>query len=121
MSFSKANEFHEYSQYLALICKSLSHPARIFILNEIIKSHGDGVDFTALADKIPLAQSTISQHLAYLRKMDIIQSDSPKRSRYKINEKMVNTIVQIFQIVVYNYKKTPKSILKELETLSKKR
>jgi ArsR family transcriptional regulator, arsenate/arsenite/antimonite-responsive transcriptional repressor len=119
MSFSKAKDFNEYSQYISLICKAMSHPARVYIINEIIASHGEGVDFKVLTSKIPLAKSTISQHLAFLRKMDIIQPNITNSSNYIINGKMINTIVQLFQIVANTYEKIPKSIKKELRSLNK--
>ena len=69
---------------MALFAKALAHPTRIFILNHLEKR---SCCFTGeLVDVIPLAQSTISQHLKELKNAGLIQGeiDSPK-IKYCIN------------------------------------
>lgn len=117
MSFSKSKNFNEYSQYISLICKAMAHPARVYIIKEIISSHGKGVCFQSLLQKIPLAQSTISQHLAYLRKMGIIYPKASNVNTYVINLTMNYTIVELFHLVANSYSKAPKMLRKELKAL----
>lgn len=70
MAFSKAHIFNKNEYTLSILCKALSHPARIRIL-EILKRNGT----TAAHDlfrQVPLARPTISQHLAILRKCGVV-------------------------------------------------
>lgn len=60
-------------QELADLCKALGHPARIRIMRTLLEQTscicGD------IADKIPLAQSTVSQHLKHLKDAGLIQGE----------------------------------------------
>lgn len=71
---------------LALYAKALAHPTRIFILKHLEKQ---SCCFTGqLVDVIPLAQSTISQHLKELKKAGLIQGElDPPKIKYCINKK----------------------------------
>ena len=70
MGISKTEKFTESQNELANIAKALGHPARIAILETLSKRNtcvcGD------LVDELPLSQSTISQHLAELKKAGLI-------------------------------------------------
>ncbi len=70
MGISKTEKFTEDQNNLANIAKALGHPARIAILQTLAKRNacvcGD------LVDELPLSQSTISQHLAELKKVGLI-------------------------------------------------
>jgi len=61
MGLTKTEIFTEKQNRLALMMKALAHPARIAILQELIKTNacvcGD------LVTDLGLAQATISQHL----------------------------------------------------------
>ncbi len=71
MGLTKTEIFTEEQNKLAVMLKALAHPARIAILQQIIKANacicGD------LADELGLAQPTISQHLKELKNAGIIQ------------------------------------------------
>ena len=58
---------------LAAICKALAHPARIRIVRRLKKLNqcvcGD------LVDALPLAQSTVSQHLKILKSAGVIRGE----------------------------------------------
>jgi ArsR family transcriptional regulator len=70
---------------LAAMAKALGHPARIQILRHLATS--DTCITGDLVDQLPLAQSTISEHLRILREAGLIQGeiDGP-RTRYCINQ-----------------------------------
>ena len=74
---------------LAELCKALAHPARIEILKTVAKKNrcmcGEVVEV------LPLAQSTVSQHLKELKKSGLISGEieGPK-SCYCINWKVMN-------------------------------
>jgi DNA-binding transcriptional ArsR family regulator len=66
MAFSKAHKFNREEYTLSILCKALSHPARIRIL-QILKHNGT-TSAHELFREIPLARPTVSQHLTILRR-----------------------------------------------------
>ncbi len=71
MGLTKTELFTEEQNQLALIAKVLGHPARIAILQHLIKQ--ETCICNDLVDVIGLAQATISQHLRELKKLGIIK------------------------------------------------
>lgn len=75
---SKAHLFPEHLVALAAAHKALSHPARLEILR-ILAARKECIcdDLTA---ELPLAQSTVSQHLKVLKEAGLIQGqiDGPR-------------------------------------------
>lgn len=71
MGITKSEIFTTEQNELAAVAKVLGHPARIAILQHLIKTNacvcGD------LVQEIGLAQPTISQHLKELKQLGIIQ------------------------------------------------
>jgi len=71
MGLTKTEIFTEEQNQLSQLLKAMAHPARIAILQRIIKSNtcicGD------LVEELGLAQATISQHLKELKNAGIIQ------------------------------------------------
>lgn len=59
------------SERLALLCKALSHPVRIQVLELLLRENG-GCYCGDLAEKFGLAQSTMSHHLKALREAGLI-------------------------------------------------
>ena len=86
MALSRKEEFPEKDLQLAEWCKALSHPARIAILRNLA-SRGECICGDLVID-LPLAQSTVSQHLKALKLAGLVQGevDGP-RSRYCVNRK----------------------------------
>lgn len=86
MAFHKKEEFSQKEQSLAAFAKAISHPARIAILNVLAKRNecicGE------IVEVLPLAQSTVSQHLKELKNAGLVSgtTDGP-RSCYCINWK----------------------------------
>ena len=86
MAFSKKEEFGSREQALAAFAKAISHPARIAILQVLAKRNecicGE------IVEVLPLAQSTVSQHLKELKASGLVHGelDGP-RSCYCINWK----------------------------------
>ncbi len=78
----------EYSledEAIATIAKAMSHPVRLKIL-KLLATHT--CCFTGeLTELIPMAQSTISQHLKALLESGLIQGEiNPPKVRYCINK-----------------------------------
>ena len=71
MGLTKSEIFTEKQNKLATMMKALAHPARIAILQHVIKTNscicGD------LVEELGLAQPTISQHLKELKNAGLIQ------------------------------------------------
>lgn len=71
MGATKTEIFNEAQNQLAVQLKAIAHPARIAILQQIIKANacicGD------LVEELGLAQATISQHLKELKNAGLIQ------------------------------------------------
>lgn len=74
------------TERLARFAKALGHPTRIKILNHL---ENQSCCFTGdLLEVIPLAQSTISQHLKELKDAGLIQGEvNPPKIKYCINKK----------------------------------
>jgi DNA-binding transcriptional ArsR family regulator len=95
MAINKKEEFGHKEQSLASFAKAISHPARIAILNVLAKKNecicGD------IVEVLPLAQSTVSQHLKELKLAGLIDGniDGP-RSCYCINWKAFEKLNQEF-------------------------
>jgi len=71
MGLTKSDLFSETQNELAAIAKVLAHPARVAILQYLLKSNTciNG----HLVEELGLAQATISQHLKELKNSGIIQ------------------------------------------------
>lgn len=86
MAIHKKEEFSQREQDLANFAKAISHPARIAILKVLAQKNecicGE------IVEVLPLAQSTVSQHLKELKTAGLItgETDGP-RSCYCINWK----------------------------------
>lgn len=73
MGLTKTEEFTKTQNELAVFAKALGHPARIAIIQFLIKTKscvcGD------IVDELPLSQSTVSQHLKELKNAGLIKGD----------------------------------------------
>ena len=71
MGLSKSEIFSEHQNELAKLAKALAHPARIAILENLLKMNacvcGD------LVLEVGLAQATVSQHLKELKNAGLIR------------------------------------------------
>ena len=73
MGKSKTEHFSEETNALSAIGKCISHPARIAIIEFLLKSEscvcGD------IVANLPLSQSTVSQHLKELKSIGLIKGE----------------------------------------------
>jgi DNA-binding transcriptional ArsR family regulator len=89
MGTTKTAEYSIKELSIAKYAKALSHPARIAILNLLLKKQtcicGD------IVDDLPLSQSTVSQHLKELKEAGLIKGNIDGASVcYCIDEKVWN-------------------------------
>ncbi len=103
MIVHKKAAFTEKEQALAEFAKALAHPARIAILKVLAEKNecicGE------IVDVLPLAQSTVSQHLKELKNAGLIDGtiDGP-RSCYCINWKAFEKFNSAFNLLFTNLK-----------------
>lgn len=104
MALSKLQYFEDLSLRLSEFTKALSHPARLEILKTLAKN--ETCICGEIVEKLPLAQSTVSQHLKELKKYGIInfEVDGPK-SCYTINWDKLETYFGMVQGFADNLKK----------------
>jgi len=67
------------SEQLATYCRALGHPHRVTILRFLLAQ--DACFVGEIADQLPVAASTVSQHLSQLRAAGLIRGevDGPRR------------------------------------------
>ena len=71
MGLSKSHAFSENQNRLASLAKAIGHPARIAIIETLIKKNACVCG--ELVDELPLSQATISQHLKELKSAGLIK------------------------------------------------
>ena len=95
MGITKSEIFTDEQNKLATLFKVLGHPARVAIIQHIIKQNA--CICTDLVDELGLAQATISQHLKELKSIGIIQGSIEGKSVcYCIDEKVWAAIQKEF-------------------------
>jgi DNA-binding transcriptional ArsR family regulator len=92
---NKKYEFDEKIRVLAEFAKSISHPARIAILQALAEKRvcvcGE------IVDVMPLAQSTVSQHLKELKDSGLVQAKvDGTKSRYCIDWSVLDEFYSSF-------------------------
>lgn len=88
-------ELTKEQENIARIAKALAHPVRIAILQLLASQaccyHGD------MSEVIPVAKSTLSQHLKELREAGLIQGNiTPPSTKYCINEENWQGVKNLF-------------------------
>ena len=74
---------------LARLAKALGHPARVQIVR-YLKSMRGACTCGDIVEQLPLAQSTVSQHLKVLRDAGLIQGEvEPPRVCYCLDDKVL--------------------------------
>jgi len=95
MAIHKKEAFEQKEQDLANFAKAIAHPARIAIL-KVLAQRQECI-CGEIVDVLPLAQSTVSQHLKELQNAGLIRGiiDGP-RSCYCINWETFNRFCDQF-------------------------
>lgn len=73
MAFSKKSSFDKRQSRIAGFANALSHPARVAILETLAKRKS--CICGEIVEVLPLAQSTVSQHLKELRDIGLIKGE----------------------------------------------
>ena len=102
MGSTKTEIFTEKQNKLAAMMKALGHPARIAIIQHLVKTQacicGD------LVEEFGLAQATISQHLKELKNIGLIKGTIEGTTTcYCINSKVWNQYRSVFEAFFVPY------------------
>ncbi|HNS17873.1 MAG TPA: winged helix-turn-helix domain-containing protein [Bacteroidales bacterium] len=82
----KQNYFSEDQVKLARFSKALSNPVRVFILDYLISNMDKCCYSGDMAENLPIARSTLSEHLKELKNAGLIQGEiNPPFIKYCIN------------------------------------
>lgn len=94
--------------------KALAHSSRIRILERLAKSE-DGVCVCELIEELEIEQSNLSQHLAVLRKQNIISSTKVGlKVMYRIKYPEVLTILEKVQVILALQFKEGEALMRHL-------
>jgi DNA-binding transcriptional ArsR family regulator len=104
MGATKTEYFTDKQNSIAILNKALGHPARIAILEYLIKVNacicGD------IVNELPLAQPTISQHLKELKNAGLIKGNVEGNSIcYCIDEKAIGKLQDYFSNIASRLEK----------------
>lgn len=103
MALNKKDEFKKKEIELADFAKAIGHPARVAILKTIAEK--DMCICGQIVDVLPLAQSTVSQHLKELLKAGLIQGEiDGAKSCYCINWKTFEKFAESFNAFFHKTK-----------------
>lgn len=99
MGATKTDHFSDRQNQIAIIAKALGHPARIAIIEYLMKVNecicGD------IVNELPLAQPTVSQHLKELKNAGIIKGSIEGNAVcYCINEKTIEILNSYFATII---------------------
>jgi ArsR family transcriptional regulator, arsenate/arsenite/antimonite-responsive transcriptional repressor len=88
MKMSTKEKYYSANQEkLARYAKALSNPVRVFILDFLINNANKCCYSGDMAEELPIARSTLSEHLAELKKAGLIKGEiNPPYIRYCIND-----------------------------------
>jgi DNA-binding transcriptional ArsR family regulator len=101
MAIHKKEAFGEDEQALAELAKALAHPARIAILKELARRQS--CICGEIVEVLPLAQSTVSQHLKELLQAGLISGTvDGVKSCYCLNRKTFQRFEQMLSAFFQN-------------------
>jgi predicted transcriptional regulator len=86
MQETKEKYYTDNQERVARFAKALSHPARVFILDYLANNIDKCCYSGDMAEELPIARSTLSEHLKELKKAGLIQGEiNPPYIKYCIN------------------------------------
>jgi ArsR family transcriptional regulator, arsenate/arsenite/antimonite-responsive transcriptional repressor len=93
----KDKTYAEEQEKLARFARAIGHPARVFIMDFLVKNTDKGCYSGDMAEKVPIARSTLSQHLKDLKDAGFIQGEiNPPYINYCINQTAWTEAVILF-------------------------
>lgn len=102
MGASKTENYTERQNEIAQFAKALGHPARIAIIEYLLKT--DSCICGDIVNELPLAQPTVSQHLKELKNAGIIKGNIEGNAIcYCINDSIWNKYKEILNTLFDSY------------------
>jgi len=102
MGVSRTDLFTEEQNELALVAKAFAHPARVAIIEHLIKANQ--CINSDLVEELGLAQATISQHLKELKSVGLIMGTVEGTSMcYCINPEVWDKVKNRLQGLMDSY------------------
>lgn len=100
MGTTKSEHFTDRQNQIAAIAKALGHPARIAIIEYLLRVNtcicGD------IVEELPLAQATVSQHLKELKNAGLIKGNIEGTSVcYCIDETTFGFLKEYFSEIIF--------------------
>lgn len=84
----KKEYFTDDQEKLSRYAKALSHPVRVFVMDFLANNLDKCCYSGDMAEELPIARSTLSEHLKELKKAGLIQGEiNPPYIKYCINRK----------------------------------
>ncbi len=85
----------DQQKQIAVFAKALSHPVRVYIIQLLAKQ--DCCYSGDLAEELPIARSTLSQHLTELKKCGLIKGCfEPPKIKYCIDKENWNAFKKLY-------------------------
>jgi DNA-binding transcriptional ArsR family regulator len=104
MGATKTEHFTDKLNNIALLIKALGHPARVAILEYLIKV--DECICGDIVNELPLSQPTVSQHLKELKSAGIIKGSVEGNAIcYCVDEKAITKLKNYFTNISIKLKK----------------
>ena len=83
----KEKVFTDKQEKIARYSKALGHPVRVFIMDFLVKNTDKCCYSGDMAEELPIARSTLSEHLKELKNVGLIQGEiNPPYIKYCINQ-----------------------------------
>jgi ArsR family transcriptional regulator len=83
----KFKVYTDKQEKIARYAKALGHPTRVFIMDFLVKNTDKCCYSGDMAEELPIARSTLSQHLSELKSAGLIQGEiNPPYIKYCINK-----------------------------------
>ena len=84
---NRVKVYTDKQERIARYSKALGHPARVFIMDFLVKNTDRCCYSGDMAEELPIARSTLSQHLKELKDAGLIQGEiNPPYIKYCINK-----------------------------------
>ena len=107
MTNKKTNYYTESQEKMARYAKALGHPVRVFIMDYLVKNSSRCCYSGDMAEELPIARSTLSQHLKELKYAGLIQGNiEPPKIRYCIKPENWKIAKKLFTNFFSEIKKT---------------
>jgi DNA-binding transcriptional ArsR family regulator len=105
----ETNDYQKITKNLAPMLNALSHPARLQIMLHLAKYNG--CQARSISERLPLAKSTVSEHLSKLKEAGLITCDLDGTcSNYRLNDtgfELLQTLIVEFLDLVKQQQAEP--------------